>query len=574
MKKQMLGLLFALILSGCGAMRPFSLAADPPLYPELEALQMTATAAAFSAPTATENRQPSGSPGSSADNPAAIRITEVTDSARGEALVRWEASGEFPSGFKIAYSDRNPNPTFPEDNWVYVSDPDARAGRITGSPGQIYAIRVCRYTGSICDVYTDPVYFTFSKNTPPSSSSETLAILSITELGSGKVRLTWMAEGKFPYGFKIVWSDKKTAPTYPEDAWIYISDPAARSAEITAAAGKTYTFRICKFDGSGCTLYSAGFAFTLSGKLPTASVESIRILEITAKSSGKAVLRWEAVGSFPQGFKVAYSKTSKNPSYPEDTWVYLSDPNARSAVVEGDPGAQYYFRVCKYTGSACAFYSAASTYTFPSLPTESPVSINITDISNTTAGKAVIRWSATGSFPNGFKVVWSAVNPNPTYPEDTWIYVSNADARSAVVEGTPGTRYTFRVCKYLGGSCGTYSPGYSFTFAPAATEPPPPEPTADTSTINITSVSASSADTAVVSWSASGSFPQGFKIVWSDSLTSPTYPGSNSTLINDPGASSGSISGLESGKTYYVRVCKFDGSSCVLYSGTQTYSHP
>jgi hypothetical protein len=514
--------------------------------------------------------------------PASISITSISDAESGKAVIKWKAEGDFPQGFKVVWSDKNPNPTFPDDTWQYVSDPSARQTTVDGAPGKTYMFRVCQYDGSGCAFYSLPFAFKFAKAPEPTSDTSKINIVGITNKSSGKAEIEWAATGSFPNGFKVVWSATNNAPTYPEDTWLYISDSSARTTIVTGTPGTQYYFRVCKYNGSSCDFYSPAFKFTFAGSAPTESGGALTITRFSDESSGQAVIHWNAVGDFPNGFKVAWSATNHNPTYPADTWIYISDPDAREATVTGDPGTKYYFRLCKYNGSGCAFYSPAVSYVFTgTTTTEEAVSIDITGITDTASGKANITWNATGSFPNGFKVAWSATNHNPTYPADTWVYISNGSARSAQVTGDPGKTYYFRVCKYTGAACSNYSAAYTFTFAgsPPATEAPtevitetplPP----DTSSISITGISAGDPGSASVTWDASGSFPNGFKLVWSDSSHAPVYPGDNYQYLSDPGARSGSMTGLESGKTYYFRVCKYTGDGCSNYSGVQTYTAP
>jgi len=291
---------------------------------------------------------------------------------------------------------------------------------------------------------------------------------------------------------------------------------------------------------------------------PTATTgASITIKKVEAVGTGEAKVTWSVIGSFSKGFKVVWSDSTTTPKYPDNSAVYAG-LDARSATITGTPGTKYYIRVCKYNGSGCDFYSSKATFTFPEAA--EPVSIEITGISDKVTGYAYINWSVTGSFPSGFKIAWSATNPNPVYPPTTdelWTYISDPNARSAVVEGTPDSTYYFRICQYLGGSCGVYSNSYTFTFEAV------PEPTADTSTIYLLSVEALTPEDPTIAhlvWEATGSFPNGFKILWSSTINPPTYPDGMDgyNYISDPSATMGDTLPLNTGTTYYVRVCKYD----------------
>jgi hypothetical protein len=375
--------------------------------------------------------------------------------------------------------------------------------------------------------------------------------------GIGYADVYWDAIGEFATGFKVLWSSTNSNPAFPGDSNVLISNASARSTTIHAEAGKTFYFRVCRYNNEGCDTYSNVYAFKLASLIsPTATTgPSITIQKVEALGTGEAKVTWSVVGSFPKGFKVVWSDSTSSPKYPDNSAVYAG-ADARSAIINGTPGTKYYIRVCKYNGSGCDFYSSKATFTFPEAI--EPVSITINGMSDKVVGAAYIEWSVTGSFPNGFKIAWSATNPNPVYPpatDELWTYISDPSARSAVVEGTPGTTYYFRVCQYLGGACGVYSNSYTFTFVS------PPEPTVDTSTIVLNSVTASADPTiATLAWTASGSFPNGFKILWSSTINPPTYPDGMDgyNYISDPAATKGDTLPLSTGTTYFVRVCKYD----------------
>ena len=90
-----------------------------------------------------------------------------------------------------------------------------------------------------------------------------------------------------------------------------------------------------------------------------------------------------------------------------------------------------------------------------------------------------------------------------------------------------------------------------------------PEPTVDTSTIDLISVEALTPEDPTIAhlvWEAAGNFPNGFKILWSSTINPPTYPDGMDgyNYISDPSAASGDTLPLNTGTTYYVRVCKYD----------------
>jgi hypothetical protein len=407
------------------------------------------------------------------------------------------------------------------------------------------------------------------------NGEETITATKFEALSDGKALIYWDAEGEFPEGFKVVWSQESSSPVFPDDIWDYISDGDARSAEVFGSPGESYYFRVCKYSNGVCAFYSPVVKYTFEAAAEKTATtantgEYIKITSIQSGGTGKANVYWEANGSFPKGFKVVWSSSTSEPVYPGNEYQYLSSEAVRSTTISGTPGKKVYFRVCRYDGSKCNLYSNSYAFTYAGAEaTESAnKSITINNISNVGSGKALVEWSASGSFPKGFKVVWSSSTTTPVYPGNDYVYKSDPSTRSAYVTATAGKKYYFRVCEYLGSGCGVYSNTYTFTFSGTAATATP-----DTSTITLNSVTAAGDGKATVSWSASGSFPSGFKVVWSDSNTAPVYPGNDYVYLSNSGARSATITGTP-GQTVYVRVGKYVGGSCSIYSNMITFTFP
>lgn len=175
----------------------------------------------------------------------------------------------------------------------------------------------------------------------------------------------------------------------------------------------------------------------------------------------------------PQGFKVVYAMTP-NPTYGQDTSVYIEHKNTRSHTLPLNDGKTYYFRVCSYVGDGCVHYSNAIKLTangvFPSASNETNTfpeevqdgqSSAVTSISLSAGSNGTINWNTIGDANMGFKIAYSK-NPNPVYPkrneEDNWIFVWDPNATTWKLPAEQGTgTYYVRVCEYIGNACGVYS---------------------------------------------------------------------------------------------------------------------
>ncbi len=97
---------------------------------------------------------------------SSIIITSIKESGSGQALMTWIATGTFANGFKIYYSSTDMNPSFGGEKSEYaISDGTARSAYITGVPGTTYNYRLCSYTGSACDFYSNTFSFSFKAAT-------------------------------------------------------------------------------------------------------------------------------------------------------------------------------------------------------------------------------------------------------------------------------------------------------------------------------------------------------------------------------------------------------------------------
>lgn len=163
----------------------------------------------------------------------------------------------------------------------------------------------------------------------------------------------------------------------------------------------------------------------------------------------------------------------------------------------------------------------------------------------------------------GYKVVWSHTNTNPTFNVDQADYVADSNAKTHYKHIKDGKTYYFRVCRYVGGNCDTYS--NTMTIKASGESNPINGPIS----INFFKLENTTPTAIAAEWSmVNGTAPNGFKIVYSKS-PNPTLENSNSQYIDQYGGTYKILSGLSSG-TYYVRICRYTGSTCDIYSNQLT----
>lgn len=269
---------------------------------------------------------------------------------------------------------------------------------------------------------------------------------------NGKVYLNWTTSGvDASKGFKIV-NSSDANPVYPGNDYHYLDDPSARSDKWSGLTG-TRHFRVCQYLGGSCGTYSNDLTLAIDNTISSESEGGISLTGYV--ENGKIYLDWTLSGlESLKGFKVVES-VDANPVYPGDTYHYYSDPGKRSDVWTGLPGGYHHFRVCEYLGGSCGVYSNDLELWIDEETVSGSGSIELSGyVAN---GKAYLEWSVLGvDVPKGFKVVES-VDADPVYPGNTYHYYSDPDKRTDTWTGLSSGIHHFRVCQYLGGSCGVYS---------------------------------------------------------------------------------------------------------------------
>lgn len=172
-----------------------------------------------------------------------------------------------------------------------------------------------------------------------------------------------------------------------------------------------------------------------------------------SQSDYSAVFSWTITGvDSSGGFKLVRSATSKTPTYPDNSVVYIEKGKSSYTYTDKD-GGTYYYRICTYHDGACDTYSNAVSVTTNAKPKPEVSSGTITlTLSGTTAS-----WSDTGKAGNGYKLVMG-VAPSPVYP-GAEIAKYLTETTKTLPDGlTSGSTYYVRVCRYTYEStCTDYS---------------------------------------------------------------------------------------------------------------------
>jgi hypothetical protein len=228
-------------------------------------------------------------------------------------------------------------------------------------------------------------------------------------------------------------------------------------------------------------------------------------------------------------------------------------------------------------------------------PTQEPQTITIASVTDQGSGNILVSWQATGTFTDGFQVVWSTVNQSPIFPSDSSTYVSDSGARSAQFHGDANKLYYVRVCAYTNNTCGTYSnSSYVAVFAPTAapyTYPvnpypypnpyiPPtrnstPNPTPYTTPyapwIYITFIQSAGYGSADLYWKAYGTFSEGFYILYGTDPAQLVYGEGRTISVPNGYTRMVTVSGHYY-TTYYYKICRIAGTNCDTNSNTYAFT--
>ncbi|HOE02313.1 MAG TPA: hypothetical protein PKK24_04040 [Anaerolineaceae bacterium] len=470
----------AVILTQSALQEPLEQPTQPalPEPPEQTAVTLP-THTPAPAPTSDGQQPPAPTPD------ASIVLTDIRETAPGQAIVKWEAYGNFPSGYALVWTSEQRAPIYPKDEDAYVGDPNARSALISGEQGKVYIVSVCRYVSDSCDIYSNLGFFAFKRYAPTPTPNRTATARALTPISvgggggggsvgketpssaftitymgggaTGKAQMTWKSDSNPSGGFRIYYSTSNQEPAFGKDSYFSISDGKVREAYVPGSSGTTYYYRLCKFNGSSCDAYTASFKFTFPGVLkPTLVPDPSAILIATVEdvAGGQAKITWAASGDFPQGFKVMYSEVHEKPDL-SDTVVPVADGAKRSALVEGKPSTTYYFRVCKYDGSKCTLTSNTYAFTFAPMP-EDPAFVLRYDDTVTDPGRVLLQWDALAPEPVKLIVMWTT-SDTPLFPADAKAEIAGGATSYDIATLTPGESYNFRLCKSNGSYCTAYS---------------------------------------------------------------------------------------------------------------------
>ena len=338
---------------------------------------------------------------------------------------------------------------------------------------------------------------------------------------------------------------------------------------------------------------------------PTATpVLSGRIAPSVSASAGSncVVVSWTKITS-PDlvGYKVVASKSCSTPKYSENGYyTWITNANTTSCTI--NCGASYNGGdVGKFAGGQAYYFSVTAVYgeewqkiagnavqvTMPGTapaPTATPAPVNyVTPVVTATAQAdgVLVTWNQINSSNlDGYKVVYSATNPNPAYPGDGYYsWITDRTTTSCLISycDVAAGDYWFSVTALYDGHNVRIAGNAVKAAMPA--KPSDPEGTYPEVTLNMPAIDGTNIS---VSWSKTADVTgfRYYKVVASDTDSTPSYPENGYvTFIDNPDGCSFSY-GFDSSyasKTYYfaiTTVYEVNGVEHYSTSNVQTVVFP
>lgn len=286
------------------------------------------------------------------------------------------------------------------------------------------------------------------------------------------VKVTWeKISDEDLSGYKVVYSKTNTNPKYPDDGYYaYITNPETTSCLVKASkvpAGDYY-FSVTALYEDGSAVAGNAVRKTMPEYVaPTPDPNAGRPAPQVSVTLGANYVQvsWSKIASDDLvGYKVVASVGNSSPKYSEDGYcAWITNPNTTSYKIYngsgysgGDidtfnGGSYYFFSVTAVYGDEwekIAGNAVLARMPGDPIPTTEPVPHVAPTVSATAQTDGVlVTWNKINNEDfSGYKVVYSATNPNPAYPGDGYYeYITDRNQTSCLVTGLDTGSYYFSV---------------------------------------------------------------------------------------------------------------------------------
>lgn len=412
--------------------------------------------------------------------------------------------------------------------------------------------------------------FNVNKSTTPVTPTGSFTLTGKVE--NGKAVLDWTdyvqtltSTSSGISGYKVVRSETKTNPTYPEDWWVYLSGTTITAyTDSTVYPGHSYYYRIGAYKSdSGVVQYTNNIQLTIPE-----NTGSTATFTVTAVSQSNGVkLTWNKYtpatltsSTDIEGYKLLRSTTNSNPIYPDNNLLYISGATTTTYIdTSAVNGQKYYYRLAAYKGGSIIAYSNTVTITASTSKTETGESISL-NAANQSDGLKLFWNEYTANEIDGYKVMRSTSVSVPTYPNEYYKYI--AGSTNTVFTDSTTTQnqgYYYRIGAYKDGSILTYS-NTIYIIADHDV------------TANDIYLEAGNVNGGIsLTWTEyEDDTISGYKLLRSTTNSNPTYNGTYYKYL--PSASSVGYVDTDttSGQKYYYRIGAYRNGEVISYSNTVT----
>ncbi|MBN2851914.1 MAG: hypothetical protein JXQ23_04175 [Clostridia bacterium] len=409
--------------------------------------------------------------------PVEIKGTTITGErlSNGNIILGWDKIDDASfTGYKVVASATNQSPCYPEDGYItYITDRSQTSLLLDASYSGKLAYGT-EYYFSITALYGEKkaagnaIKLKYMDNQAESEFKQ--SVITGQRMADGSVLLSWnKIDDTRLTGYKVVASSSNPTPSYPEDGYIkWITDKNTTSLLVDSSfasaliPGTEYYFSITalyndqkvKVPGNAVKLKYMETTMS-SGYLPS-------IITGQKMEDGTLLLSWDKIeNSEFSGYKIVASATNQTPSYPADGYIrWITDKNSTSLLVDSSfastltYGTEYYFSVTVlYNNQTVKIPGNAVKFTYMSTAVQESHNSSVISGQRLEDGSLLLTWDKIESNDfSGYKVVASATNSSPSYPNDGYIsWITDKNSTSLLVNSSfssslvPGTEYYFSI---------------------------------------------------------------------------------------------------------------------------------
>ncbi len=416
------------------------------------------------------------------------------------------------------------------------------------------------------------LYWTFTvtgDSDPSPTPNENYELTGYVE--NGKVKLDWdsyyaqtlTSSSEEISGYKVVRSETKTNPTYPEDWWVYLSGTSTTEyTDSSVYPGHTYYYRVGAYkSGSGVIEYTNNIQLTITDDIN----QNDDFVLLANNQSNGIKLDWsryyvstQTSSTAVDGYKLLKSTSNSSPVYPDHQLIYISG-ETNTAYIDTDAidNQKYYYRVGAYKDGSVIAYSNVVTIVADTDKYETGESLALTT-SNQSDGIKLYWNEYTSNDIDGYKIMRSTSDSSPTYPDEYYKYISGytntvyTDSNTSQNQG-----YYYRVGAYKDGSVLSYS---NTVYIISDHDNNAEEITLEATNVN------GGID---LDWSQyDDSSVSGYKILRSTSNSNPTYDGTYYKYLSNYTSTGYVDTNTSSGTRYFYRIGVYRNGEVISYSNT------